>query len=265
MPMMPESSAGNAPQPRSVAADGAQRRNRPEPHGRRIIIVRRPGAGALARWVIANFGAGIVGWAVSALLILATGGLGAVVAGTIAGLVIGYVQGRLLRRYMRTATPPELWAEWMFASAAGATFAWLALLLPRALGYIVRPPSGVMNSFDVWDRPLVWIATFAIAGAVVGLFQRGLLPYGWHAAGAWILANALGWCVGGFLAASVGESVYRSIAREAFAAGANPERFGMTEVVEFAVAGTVGAVTASLVTGAALLRLLRQRNEDAAD
>lgn len=264
MPMVQDSSAGNTPQSGSVTADGARRGHGSEAHGPRIAIAHWPGTEAPARWAVANLVAGMLAWTLSALLILATGGIGALGAGTIAGFVIGSAQGRVLQRYVRTTSPPPLWSEWMAASAAGATLGWLAMLLPRALGYIVRPPSGVLNSFDVWDRPLVWITTFAIAGAAVGLFQGRFLPRGNQAAGAWILVNAIGWCAGGFLAVTIGESVYRSLAPEAFVAGANPERFGITEVVQFTVVGTVATVTASLITGAALLWLLRQRIESEA-
>jgi len=180
--------------------------------------------------IVALAGAALTGFA------LALGGFAGVSGGfTLAlalggiaiGAMIGILQWLVIRRYLGSS------GWWILASAAGSSAAF-------ALGLAI-----VGASNGAWV--LGGIVGGALGGAAVGALQWLLLrkqvdgSQVWF----WIVASAVAWAL---------NLLFMAVAINSAAATAGPG----TGIVSVIIAGIIGALFASAITGYALMRIVRQ-------
>jgi hypothetical protein len=238
--------------------------------------------GLWSRWVLANTWSEAVGLSASALVFVGTvvvlgeepGGLLAVVAalavvasGAFEGGVVGFAQGRVLRRWL----PAVPLRSWVLATMAGAVVAWTLGMLPSMLmaagsgmdgGAAVGTSGGGaggggaggggtggaeaagMAELSTGVQLLLAAAMGAVLGPVLGVPQWRVLRRHVPRAGWWVGANSLAW-------AAAMPVVF-------LVAGGVPEGIGPIGVAALVVlcCAATGGV-AGAVHGWVLVRLLR--------
>lgn len=165
-----------------------------------------------ARWIVANglgemLGLGttfVLGGALAPALARVSGtaetigtAVAAVALGVILeGVVVGWLQGRVLRDWIGVST-----AGWTRATAAGAGLAWtlgmvpstvMALIGPDAAGAAPTPPPEP----GPWLTLLLAAGLGLVTGPILGALQGRVLRQARPGVRGWPWANALAWAVG---------------------------------------------------------------------
>ncbi|MFQ1002413.1 HAD-IC family P-type ATPase [Modestobacter sp. SSW1-42] len=204
---------------------------------------RRGGGGLWRRWVGVTTAGEVAGFAVPAGVAAAMGDalsgvpglLVLVLAGAVEGSVLGWAQGRVLRREV----PGWSTRDWTVRTAAAAALAWAIGMAPSTLG----------SRFSDLALP-VQLTVLAPAGVVlllsVGAAQWTVLRRHVPGAGAWVGWTALGWLAGLALFTAVATPLWQPGQPVWLVAGIG------------ACAGLLMAVAMAAVTGAGLVRLLRR-------
>jgi hypothetical protein len=139
------------------------------------------------RWVMANAAGEVLGLGAVALgaLLLGPHPAALVLLGSLAGLVVGAAQARVLRR----ALPALRARRWILATVLGAAVGCMAGLLPRVLLTCAcdRPALGPAGQI------LTAMVVGALAGPALAVFQLLELRRHVRHAGWWLPANAVAW------------------------------------------------------------------------
>jgi predicted Ser/Thr protein kinase len=208
-----------------------------------------PGKGFWLGWVAANTAGWIIGLVLGAAFLsaLQESFLGAFLGAFLLGLSTGMMQWFVLRRHLREP------GQWVWATAGGT-------LLGAFAAGIVGDAGGGSETLGL----VFLLCTVAVVlGTCIGVAQWLVLRDQYRGAGWWVVANAAAWLVvglinGGIGAAMVsgfgdtggldfGEAIGQIIAKI----------LGLLLVVSLSIVVLTGPVSGA-ITGAALLRLLRQ-------
>jgi hypothetical protein len=195
----------------------------------------------LMPWLLGQTVAGLLAWGIGALLILFSRGMANFGLGTLMGLCLGTAQALVLRR----AFGDEILPEWIWASIAGGSLGWL-IITARQIG---------ASWLNGWDQPVVGLLVLGGAGAVVGWGQSIPLRRNVRLAAWWIVANIVGWTLGGSVGKILGDTLYTAIASDPVY---QFERPWLQSAIAFDVMGTVGTITCAIFTGCTLIWLLRR-------
>jgi hypothetical protein len=196
----------------------------------------------LLRWILFTSAGETLGFSVPGVVGASAFALGlsdlelvppATLAGTLEGAILGAAQARALRPFF-----PALRAgDWMRATSLGGVFAW-------ALGMLLGAYSEQLADRSLVLLAVIWcLAGVAILNAI-GLAQWLVLRRHLNRAWLWLPANALAWLLG--LAWVFGAMALVSEDSPAWQVGAVS-----------AGAGLLMAGTVAVVTGLALVRILR--------
>lgn len=194
---------------------------------------RSPGQALWLWWVLATtIGWGAVAWALGAVL----GNSGLLVMAVVAGVSAGFAQWLVLRPYISNTR------RWILANTGGDGAGITLWVVAAGLVWGMRP----LESLFAPSGQMLEVASYVVPGglllgAAIGIGQTVGLRTRFGGALRWVLANAAAWAVGSV----VGLLVTYSMAGPAW----NP-------ALALAIAGPVAAV----VTGAALVRLLGDRD-----
>lgn len=192
--------------------------------------------------------AGVLAWFVTSTMFSVSWGFAGVWAGTIFGLCVGWAQKKLLEKYI----PTHDWSRWILFSVAGGTIAWFVFMILIAI-----PP--MLFHLIARSDPVFWqlfpMAILISAGAIFGLSQWLLLRRHFPRATLWILAQALGWVIGGVIGIIVASSIYDNVIPYNWKGSM---LIGPAEGLWMLVSGTIGTIAFSAVTGIAFVGLLRQ-------
>ncbi len=196
---------------------------------------RSPGQALWLWWVLATtIGWGAVAWALGAAL----GNGGLLVLAVVSGVSTGLAQWLVLRPYI-----PNL-RRWLLANTGGNATGITLWVTATGLIWGVRPfesllaPSGQMLEVASYMVP-----GGLLLGAAIGFGQTVVLRAALGGRGRWILTNAVAWAVGSVVGVMVAYAMAGTAWNPAWA---------------LAIAGPVAAV----ITGAALMRLLKGRAEE---
>jgi hypothetical protein len=200
--------------------------------------------GLWERWVLATSIAEIIGLAIVGVVSVIVSHVGYIqgtltLLGTLEGIVLGFAQWLVLRRYIRHST------RWIFATVIGALFAWftgLTISIVMALAYAGASDGATKVAFI---KGVVLLG--AALGAVMGFCQWLVLKSQIRFSVWWIFANAVAWALG-LLIAYIGAGMVQSIF--------SPQ----TALVTIATGATMGAVIGG-ITGIALVCLLKPRRK----
>lgn len=162
------------------------------------------------RWVLANGWSELLGLGTTALLgwvgtrflteatsplLIALGAVAMVAKGTlIEGVVVGFAQGRELRRVLPTFRRHR----WVLATATGAGVAWLLGMIPStAMAFAPPPTDDAVSAEPPFGVILLLAAGMGLVlGPILALPQwwvlRRVVPGAWW----WVAANAAAWAVG---------------------------------------------------------------------
>lgn len=159
-----------------------------------------------------------------------------VLAGVVEGAVLGAAQAVVLRRVDRTL----LGRNWIGVTALAAGFAWAVAML------------AVHNGDRLNMLPLAAVLPItAVAGTGIllslGTAQWFILRGHFPRAGRWVWANAAAW--------GAGLLVFTAVATPLWQPGQSPELIALIG----ALGGLLMAATMAAITGAALVRLTRER------
>lgn len=134
--------------------------------------------------------------------ILLTAGMAIAAGILLEGIVVGWAQGRIIRRYFGSVSI----GAWIRATALGAGAAWLVGMIPSTVMGIVQlgraPVAAAQPSTDAsgGPGPLVQYALAAVLGAVagpvLGAFQSRVLRTSRPPVRGWVVANAAAWALG---------------------------------------------------------------------
>lgn len=157
------------------------------------------------RWVVANAVGEVLGLGPVALIALMlarvlaeTGGAAAALMGLLLftalgafeGAVVGYAQGRVLRRRLPAVTA----RRWTAATAIGASAAWFLGMLPATVGALSGGEAAMAESeLGAASMIAMEAATGAVLGAVLAVPQWRVLRRHVDRAGWWLPANAVAW------------------------------------------------------------------------
>lgn len=215
-----------------------------------VLVSNKPGKrpiwDSMALWFFWTLGitlAGIVGWAVGAVLQLLTFGVGIPVLGFTAGACLGIAQILALGWYFPKLN--SLWPHWIAWTTIGMTIGWIVVIISSLLlvaldrAFLLHPA-----------HPLI---TFSIGGAIVGFIQWRVLRQSVKKASWWIPMNIIGWSIGAFVGLRAGHAVH-----EAMIPGYEGGNiFGFVDAIHTFVTGAVTTSVFSLITGIVLLVLAR--------
>jgi hypothetical protein len=168
----------------------------------------------------------------------------AAVSGIIEGMVVGWLQWLVLRRwfmYMKAG-------GWLLVTAIGAALAWLlGMTYPTFMADSSEVAGGAEPALAL---VLVMAAGLGIMlGAVFGFFQWTEMRHFTTGAGWWIVANMAGW-LGGMAVLFFGASL------------PGPETDTGTIIAIGAVSGLVAGLVVGAITGIFLVRLIMPRYTD---
>jgi hypothetical protein len=189
--------------------------------------VKRNEMGLWLGWALATALGLIIGYLPSSLFVSQIDlGIARVIVPLLAGLMIGLAQWLVLRNYVTHTT------DWVFYLGAS----WV---LGYALGLLVVD----LLAGSFWGMLLGYV----LFGVIIAVFQYPVLhreiPHIWL----WILANIVGWTLGGLLSMLAIAGLF----------GENPGNAMLLTIVNMAVTGLV----AGLITGIALVIIVRQPDQ----
>jgi hypothetical protein len=190
--------------------------------------VNRNELGLALAWALAT-GAGMaLGYLPAALLVnLLDLGLARVLVPLLVGLLVGFAQWLVLRRYMTRSQ------DWILAGGAGWVIGYaLGLIIVQALS---GSPVGS------------WVG-YLLFGALIGLAQWPVLRYEIPKASLWVLASVVGW--------TAGFAISHALLNLIFAG--DRASLPLVAVVDSGMSGLI----AGLITGAALAWLVRQPDRE---
>lgn len=128
------------------------------------------------------------------LTVIAGAAFGVTAGALLEGGVVGYAQGRVLRRHR-----PEIQMKrWVWATVIGAGIAWLLGMIPSTVLALISPVEAVGSgqSPDTAVMLLLAGAMGLILGPILSVPQavvlREVVPRSWT----WVPANAVAWSIG---------------------------------------------------------------------
>ncbi|MDY6899142.1 MAG: hypothetical protein SWZ49_13850 [Cyanobacteriota bacterium] len=195
------------------------------------------------RWVIASTIALIIGWFVAAYISQVIDKFGnhntyqfLLLIGTLEGLLLGFAQYLVLRRYIRQAS------YWILFTLTGVLISWF-------MGLTVSAVIGLFYAANLHQKITTLIEEVALLGAavgtVIGYAQWLILKTVSKQAIWWVFANALAWSLG-IVVAFIG-------------AGIETPFFNIhASLIAIATGGVMGIVISS-ITGIFLVWLLKPR------
>jgi hypothetical protein len=197
-------------------------------HKQRSVLYQEPGIREWLIWVFRVSLAGSTGSAIAACMALFSWGAGLLFFGTIIGFSLASAQSNLLSRFL----PDRDWSKWVRYSIIGATLGWALTIVMRFL--VDR---------QVTFHPLFSIIAFLVVGTLFGSAQwvtfRQIANAHW-----WIIANCMGWSVGAYLGVNIAQVIAPF--------DTDTIIFGPYHAVYVLIAGIIGSVTFSIVTGSAI-------------
>ena len=198
------------------------------------------------KWVLVNFIAELLGLGIIAFvdtifpvhnnqnlqLVL-------ILAGVFQGLILGFGQWLVLRRYIRNS----IW--WILATTIGWLLGWLVILFVRAIALFTIAVTQKEFDFVTSLLGVIWLGT--AAGMLIGLAQaivlRFCLKVKFHKVVWWMNANALIWALRFFLTFIVSSIM--------------PNRFSLSTGLMILGMEGVMAVVCSGITAIILIYLLQ--------
>lgn len=183
----------------------------------------------LTRWVRATWAGWVLGVPVIVALALlgeaiGIGGAQALV-GAGMGIAVGFLQARAIRGLL-----PSAW-RWFWSCAVGLAIPFLATDIWK--------PTGLSPTYSLF-------AALLLGGVAIGAWQSLILRSRLRRAGWWMLASVVGWALAGGMAASA-DALSRSQGLR-----------GIWGALAYLGIVAGGGLVLGLVTGAALVWLLRQ-------
>lgn len=182
------------------------------------------------QWVRATWMGWLLGIPLIIVLALAGEAVGIggvqVIVGLGMGTGIGWMQGRVMRSILDKSRP------WVLACAVGLAIPFLLTDISKAAGL---------------DLPYFLPFAVAIGGLTVGVWQALLLRSRFRGTGLWVAASVLGWMLAGGTSAAA-DVLSRSQSLR-----------GIWGALAFLGIVAVGGLILGLVTGAALVRLVRHQ------
>ncbi|MEA5572701.1 hypothetical protein [Calothrix sp. UHCC 0171] len=196
--------------------------------------------GLWERWILATSIAEVIGLAIVAVVSLVVTHFGYIqgtfiLVGTLEGIVLGFAQWLVLRRYIKHST------RWIIATVIGALFAWFTGLTISALMAIAYAGVSDITKNQAFIKGLFLLG--AGLGTMLGFCQWLVIKNQIRFSILWIVANAIAWAVGLFIA-------YVGV-------GMVQENFSLQTALVTAVTGTAMGAVIGGITGTALVCLLK--------
>jgi hypothetical protein len=200
--------------------------------------------GLWERWVLATSVAEVVGLAIVGVVSVAVSRFGYVqgvftLMGTLEGIVLGFAQWLVLRRYIRHSR------RWILATTIGALFAWFTGLTISVLMALVYAGASDSATTAAFIKGVVLLG--GGLGTMLGFCQWLVLKSQIRFSVWWILANALAWALG-LLVAFVG-------------VGLMPQGWSIQTALITAASGTAMGAVIGGITGIALVWLLKPQRK----
>ncbi|BAZ39612.1 hypothetical protein NIES4101_55660 [Calothrix sp. NIES-4101] len=196
--------------------------------------------GLWERWIVATSIAEVIGLAIVAVVSLIVSQFGYIqgtftLVGILEGIVLGFAQWLVLRRYIQHSR------RWIIATVIGALFAWFSGLTVSALMAIAYAGVSDVTKTQAFIKGLFLLG--AGLGAMLGFCQWLVIKNQIRFSIWWIVANAIAWAVGLFVA-------YIGV-------GMAQESFSLQTALVTAVTGTAMGAVIGGITGTALVCLLK--------
>lgn len=211
-------------------------------------LILQPGIRVWLLWFLSTTISGVISWAVGMLAVALTWGLALPLVFTVLGIFVGGSQWLVLKPRVREIH--GLWKQlrWVLLSAAGATLSWFLVVYIRASAALLD--SGLLL------HPMLPVVNFFCGGFIFGLvqwqtwsssrFQVQLL---------WALSNAVGWSIGAFIGLRASGEILAGNYRSS-------TLIGFPDAAFMFVAGSVGIVAFSIITGVGMLIIMRSYQQE---
>jgi hypothetical protein len=196
--------------------------------------------GLWERWIFATSIAEILGIAIVGVVSIAVSRFGYIqgtftLVGTLEGIILGFAQWLILRRYIHHST------RWIIATVIGGLFAWFTGLTISALMAIVFASASDTTKTLIFLKGLVLLGAFL--GTIIGFCQWLVIKNQIRFSMWWIVANAIAWALGLFIAY--------------LGAGLVEESFTLRTALITAATGTAMGAVIGGITGVFLVFLLK--------
>jgi hypothetical protein len=198
--------------------------------------------GLWEHWVLQSAIAQIIGLAIVGIASIAVSRMGYIrgtftFIGILEGIVLGFTQWLVLRRYIRHST------RWIFATVIGGLFAWFTgLTISVLMAFAFAGASGNdVNMAFIQGLILLGMGIGGVLGFCQWLVIRTQIRYGiW-----WVFANAIAWSFGLLVAY--------------FGVGAIEEKSTIQTALTTVTTGAIMGVVIGSITGITLIWLLKPR------
>jgi hypothetical protein len=192
--------------------------------------------GLWERWILATSIAEIVGLAIAAVVSITVSRVGYIqgtftLVGTLEGIILGFAQWLVLRRYIHHST------RWIIATVVGGLFAWFTGLTISALMAFVY--AGVSDATRILGFFKGLFLLGAALGTILGFCQWLVIKNQIRFSMWWIVANAVAWALGLFIAY--------------LGAGMVEETFSLRTALFTVVTGTAMGAVIGGITGTVLV------------
>jgi hypothetical protein len=196
--------------------------------------------GLWERWILATSIAQIIGLAIIGIVSIAVSHVGYIqgtltLIGTLEGIILGFAQWLVLRRYIHHST------RWIIATVIGGLFAWFIGLTITALMALVY--AGVSDEAQILGFFKGLFLLGAALGTVLGFCQWLVIKNQIRRSMWWIVANAVAWALGLFIAY--------------LGAGIVEGSFSLRTALFTVLTGTVMGAVIGGITGTALVCLIK--------
>jgi hypothetical protein len=196
--------------------------------------------GLWERWILATSIAQIIGLAIVGIVSIVVSHVGYIqgtftLIGTLEGIILGFAQWLVLRRYIHHST------RWIIATVVGGLFAWFTGLTITALMALVY--AGVSDEAKILGFFKGLFLLGAGNGTVLGFCQWLVIKNQIRRSIWWIIANAVAWALGLFVAY--------------LGAGMVEESFSLRTALLTVVTGTAMGAVIGGITGTALVCLIK--------
>ncbi len=114
------------------------------------------------------------------------------IAGTMEGLIIGYIQWRSLSKFVVDLKP----SHWIGVTMLAAMVGWVIILPPSVIIIFFFAKISVINMY--YSVAYIILAGFAFGG-LIGIPQYFIIRKFYRNAMVWIFANAIGWALSFFI------------------------------------------------------------------
>lgn len=196
--------------------------------------------GLWERWILATSIAQIIGLAIIGVVSIAVSHVGYIqgtftLIGTLFGIVLGFAQWLVLRRYIHHST------RWIIATVVGGLFAWFTGLTITGLMALVY--AGVSDEAKILGFFKGLFLLGGGLGTVLGFCQWLVIKNQIRRSMWWIAANAVAWALGLFIAY--------------LGAGMVEESFSLRTALLTVVTGTAMGTVIGGITGTVLVYLIK--------